>query len=135
MPQSAPARATAVNVPTTSLTSVLTISNIQGTSANTTFQFVADVTPSYVISGVANFTAGTAATAVAISCVDQGGTQVGTTQTVTVAAGSSYNLAFEFTDLRGLQVSPSAYTIRLQQTAATGNGTVNEIVACVEVPG
>lgn len=112
-------RALAVNVPTTSATIVLSgIPAARGSSA--AFQ-------DQTISGVLNITPGTATTAVTVRCKNQGGTQFGTSQVHTVAAAAPQNIAFNFQDVSGLV--NTSYQIEVQQTAATANGTVNEIVA------
>lgn len=79
------------------------------------------------ICGTINFLAGTAATAVTVRVKTSGGTLVGTAQLHTIAAGATANIPFTVVDQTG---SPTAsYQVTLQQTAATGNGTVNELVA------
>lgn len=119
MPRGATARALAVNIVAASDTTALAgIPAAQGSSTACLDQ---------TIQGVVNFTAGTAATAVTVRCRTSGGTQFGTSQVVTIAAGNSANIPFMFSDVSGL--ATNTYTISLQQTAATGNGTANEIVA------
>lgn len=125
------ARATAVNVPTTAKTAILTITG-PGLSLNTeigrnTGQNFSTNGPQICIDGTANFTPGTGATSVAVSLADETGTAVGTTQNIGVTAGVPLNISFTFADQRG-QTTNHVYTLSLQQTAATANGTVNEIV-------
>lgn len=109
----------AVTVTTTSETAAVT-SPAQGISPPT-------ASLGLVVRGNVNFTAGTGATAVTIR-VRQGsgitGTLVGNALTVTVAAGSSYDLAFDVVDTS--PVPAQQYTVTVTQTAATGNGTVNQ---------
>lgn len=87
-----------------------------------------------VIVGVANVLAGTGTTAVVIKCRRGSntitGTQVGTSQSVTLAAGATDNVAFRFQDPGAPPLS--GYSLTITQTGGTAAGTVNEIVASVE---
>lgn len=77
-----------------------------------------------LIAGVVNVTAGAGTTAVVVR-VRQGigvtGTVVGVLDTDTLAAAASESIAFEKYDATGA----TSYTVTVQQTGATGNGTVN----------
>lgn len=81
-----------------------------------------------VIEGVMNITLGTSATGFSLRCrrLSLTGTQVGTTQTITLAAATPVNVPFRFQD----PASPSgaAYVITVQPIAGTGAGAINEIV-------
>jgi hypothetical protein len=79
-----------------------------------------------------NISTGTATTALVVKCrqgVGTGGAQVGASLTITVAASTSYQLAFVFRDSSGTPyaLGGTAYTITVTETSATGNGTVNAI--------
>lgn len=122
--------ATAVNLVTTAETAALTLPFASGCSANPSLANpISGSAAKNRINGVANITAGTAATSVQIRCRIGNntitGTQVGPTLSYTIAAGASANVDFEFSDVPGLYAQ--AYTITVQQVAATGNGTVNDI--------
>lgn len=85
-----------------------------------------------IIRGVLNITAGTGATAVVIRCrVGQStttGPLVGNPLTVTLAAGASADVPFEFEDTNF--VDPGAgYTITVAETGATVAGNVNQAEA------
>lgn len=83
----------------------------------------------FVIEGYVNYTTAASATAVALQ-VRQGalvgGTQVGTTDTVTVAATTSYNLPFcqEFPS----NVPPYGNQFCLCAQGTTAGGTINNVV-------
>lgn len=91
------------------------------------------------IDGTMNITAGAGTTAVVIKCRRGNGitgTQIGTSQTVTLAAGASDNIPFRFQDGAspvppGGNSSGNGYSITVTQTGGTGAGTVNEIVGDV----
>lgn len=135
MSKSPTSRATAVTMVTTAETDVLT-----GIAAN-------DVTPriegsigaqtvsgpNVTVSGVLNITTGAGTTAVTIRCkeLSAAGTQIGTSQVHTIGAAVSGNIPFCFQDATGY----SSYKITAQATGATGNSTVNEIVAYAETDG
>lgn len=92
-------------------------------------------TVTYDISGVVNYTAGAGTTAVVLRCRRNSvtGPQVGTSQTVTLAAAASANIAFDFIDVLTPVIAAatgdiSNYVITIQQTGGTGAGTANEIV-------
>ena len=75
------------------------------------------------LSGVALVNTGASATTVVIRArqgVGTGGSSIGSNHVQTVAASSSYVIPFRFLDPAGA----SAYTITIQQTGASGNGTV-----------
>lgn len=91
-------------------------------------------TQNYTISGTMNVTAGAGTTAVVIRCRRNTvtGTQVGTSQTVTLAAGTLADLSFDFVDFSANPANQiSSYVITLQQTGGTGAGTINECVGRV----
>lgn len=78
------------------------------------------------VSGILNVTAGTGTTAVVVR-VREGrgiaGTLVGTAKTHTLAAGASASIPFcEYDSAVG---ENQIYSVTIQQTGATGNGTVN----------
>lgn len=125
--------ATAVTVGTTVETDVLTgIAANQGTPHYGVGQS-SSVPKEQTIVGTVNFTTGTAGTAVAIRCYDEDGNQIGTTKNNSSSAANVRTYGFSFHDTSGRQVS--SYKITVQQTAATGNGTVNEINAYVITDG
>jgi hypothetical protein len=79
-----------------------------------------------------NVTPGTTTSAVVVKCrqgIGTGGTQVGASETHTLAAGSTAQLHFKFRDTSGVAdtVAGTAYTITLTQTAGTAAGTVNTV--------
>lgn len=79
------------------------------------------------ISGEVNLTTGAAATDVTIRCrrgTGVAGAQVGESKVHRVGASLSAELAFGFVDFPG-DVAQQVYTITIQQTAATGDATVN----------
>jgi hypothetical protein len=80
-----------------------------------------------VIRGDIDFTPGTAATALQIRCRQGGltGNQVGATKQIPCAAGVQNDTAYSFRD--SLAGYAQSYVITVQQVAATGNGTVNDI--------
>lgn len=85
--------------------------------------------------GELNMTAGTAATAVTVR-VRRGtgitGTVVGESNPVTVAAGNTVPLPWQVVDTPG-EVAGQAYVVTVQQTAATGNGTVLNAAGSITV--
>lgn len=90
---------------------------------------------SVVIDGAIDVTAGTGTTAVVIKCrrgTTTAGTQVGASETDTLAAGNSEALAFTFQDTPG-DVAGQQYVITATQTGGTANGTVNGGAATVTV--
>jgi len=79
-----------------------------------------------------NITEGTSGTAYVVRCrqgIGTGGTQVGPSITVTLAAAASGEFAFVFRDSSGVPFQPggTAYTITVSQTGASVAGTVNAI--------
>lgn len=126
-------RATAVPSPVSTEGVLLTYPGTGGDSANPS---LAQVPPqgnvvNNKISGVMNYTAGTGTTAVVLRCRRGAlaGAQVGTSQTVTLAAGASDNIPYEFQDAGA---APNVgYVITIQQTGGTAAGTCNEIVGDV----
>lgn len=110
----------------------------------TTTETVALVTPpvsttygsdAIEIEGKLNVTAGTGTTACVLR-IRRGngitGTIVGVAETDTLAAGSSESFPLEGVDTPG-DVAGQVYSLTVQQTAATGNGTVNSAASCVSV--
>jgi len=87
------------------------------------------------IEGKINVTAGTSTTAVVLR-VRRGngitGTVVGVAETDTEAAGASGSFPLQVVDTPG-DVAGQVYSLTVQQTAATGNGTVNAAASCVTV--
>lgn len=119
MPKGATARATAVTLVTTAETTVLSgIPAAGGNSASCIDQ---------TIVGVINVLAGTGTTAIVVKCKQSGGTQIGVSQTDTLAAGGSENIPFCFQDTSG--ANNTSYLLTVTQTGATGNGTVNDVSA------
>jgi len=78
------------------------------------------------VSGVVNFTQGTAGTGVNVRVRRDNltGTQVGETQLHTLAAGASGNLPFDQVDAL-LSATNQVYVVTLQAVAATAVGTAN----------
>jgi hypothetical protein len=114
--------ASAVSVPTTTETVLATIGPFNENQ----------VTPSQGIAfdGNINLLAGTGATAATVR-VRQGtgitGALVGVAQVQTVTAGNTVNIPIAELDPTLVQVG-AQYSVTVQQTAATGNGTVNRVV-------
>jgi hypothetical protein len=112
--------ATAVAIPTTTETPV----------AETPVLFSGEQTGVY-IGGSMRFTPGTAATSVILRVrqgIGTGGTAIYTSPSLTVTAATPIDLALDMLDTTGVINSPAgtAYTITLQQAAATANGSVND---------
>lgn len=85
-----------------------------------------------VIEANLNVTAGAGTTAVVIKCrqgFGTGGTQVGASLTVTLAAAATGQIQCKFRDTSGTPFAPggTAYTITITQTGGTGAGTVNTV--------
>lgn len=85
-----------------------------------------------VVEANLNVTAGTGTTALVIKCRQgggTGGTQVGASQTHTLAAGASAQLHLKFRDSSGAPIATGGcqYTITVTQTGNTVAGTVNTI--------
>lgn len=87
------------------------------------------------ISGVINITTGVATTQVVVR-VRRGttvaGTAIGETEPQTIAAAATGNIFFEFVDTPG-EVAGQQYTATVVQTAATGNGTINNAAITIMV--
>jgi hypothetical protein len=128
-----PVRATAVATPNNTEGVVATVAPSGGDVANPSLASTAGIPgqPNYCIEGVLNITTGATTTAVVVRCRRGGvaGTQVGTSQSHTLAAAASGNIAFKFTD-PGAPVE-TQYVITVQQTGGSAAGTVNEIVVQV----
>lgn len=110
----------------------------------TTTETVALVTPpvsttfgsdAIEIEGMVNLTAGTGTTA-AVLRIRRGngitGTVVRAADTDTIAAGSSESFLVQGVDTPG-DVAGQVYSITIQQTAASANGTINGASSCVAV--
>jgi hypothetical protein len=89
------------------------------------------------IAGTINVTPGTGTTSVVIR-VRQGngitGTALGNPVTHNVTAAAPTQLAFSAQDLSGwlTQAGGGSYAVTIQQTGATGNGTVNYVESILE---
>lgn len=87
------------------------------------------------IEGKVNMLAGTGTTACVLR-IRRGngitGTVVGVAETDTLAAGSSESFPLQAVDTPG-DVAGQVYSLTIQQTAATGNGTVQSAASCVTV--
>lgn len=80
----------------------------------------------WAIEATIDFTTGTGTTGLTVRCrrgTGVLGTQVGASNLDTIAAGNSQPVSVNFTDTPGA-VAGQIYTITVQQTAATANGTV-----------
>lgn len=95
-----------------------------------------------IVEGTTNFLAGTAATAVTVRIRQGANTLTGTvlaTHTYSVTAGSTSSLSPTMLDTTptGALTNPpnpntAAYTMTVQQTAATGNGTATNTSLSIE---
>lgn len=75
-----------------------------------------------------DFTTGASTTAVTIRVrrgVDTTGTVVATIGPIAAAASTRINLPIVTSDVQNVDVAGQQYTVTVQQTAATGNGTGN----------
>jgi hypothetical protein len=125
--QSYNARATAVNVPTTTPTTIVTTPVVNaggGLAQNTQVN----------VSGTINLTPGTATTSVTVALQSNGVTTDIAVQTP-VTAAVPVSIPFAFNDLsnNSLKLPGSTLSILLTQNAATGNGTVNAVNVEVDV--
>lgn len=127
--------ATAVNIPTTTPTTIATVNSPDA------------MWPNNRVECSFNITTGAGNTAIVVKCFDEFGTQVGVTRTITVGAAVSADYLVAFVDSRGFigppvgfnnsvtgtpgGISRNSYTVQVTQTAATANGTVNEVTAWV----
>lgn len=113
--------ASAVNVPTTTETVVVTMTAFtENQPQGQGIQFDGNI----------NMTVGTAGTAVTVRVrrgVDTTGTLIGVAQAQTVAAGNTVNIPIAELDTVVVQQNVT-YVVTVQQTAATANGTVNRVV-------
>jgi len=84
----------------------------------------------YNVCGLVNITAGTATTAVVVRVRQNSltGTVVGNALTHTLAAAAVANIAFDVQDFSAAATPVAQYVVTVQQTAATGNGTVNQSI-------
>lgn len=116
---------------------------LSGTTLTTTSETTAVTTPAVslanngipqkvCIKGAVNVLAGTGTTALTIRCRigSLTGAVLGNPLTVTLAAAATGQFAFEFLDTN-MSNAALQYFITVQQTAASGNGTINQ--ANVEV--
>jgi hypothetical protein len=81
------------------------------------------------LQGVVNVTAGASTTAVVVRVrqgVGTGGALVGNAATHTLAATAIANVPFDVVDSAGVSGTALQWTVTVQQTAASGNGTVNQ---------
>lgn len=118
---------------------VYTTATVANANVVTTNETVAQVSPALSVTqdgdpiqvtGTVSFTTGTATTAVTVRCRRGNGitgTVVGTAEVDTLAAAVSAPISVDFLDFPGA-VAGQVYSITVQQTAATGNGTVNSAV-------
>ena len=77
--------------------------------------------------GHVNITTGTAATAVVVKVrrgTDTSGTEVGTAETDTLAAGNKESIPFNVVDTPG-DIAGESYVVTVTETSATADGTVN----------
>lgn len=123
------ANASAVTITAAAETTALTIPFSTGNSANVSLACPPGTgkTSKNRIAGTLNITVGTAGTAVVIRCRQTSltGTVVDVSETDTIAAGASGTISYDFVDTAA--GFAQAYVITVQQTSATGNGTVNFI--------
>lgn len=87
------------------------------------------------IDGSLSMTYGTAATAVTVRVrrgTDATGTLVGEANAETVSAGNTSEQTFDVRDTPG-EVAGQTYVVTVQQTAATGNGTVLAAEGSIQV--
>lgn len=107
---------TTQTITTTNETVVLTFPGISSSSSQDTV----------AVQGSLDITAGTAATFVTVR-VRRGtgitGTVAGNSDPITVTAGATSNIGFDVADNPG-EVAGQPYVVTVQQTAATGNGSV-----------
>ena len=117
-------QATAVNVPTTTETVVVTSDDVPLTMSGG---------EGVSVRGVVNMLAGTATTAVVLRVRQNTltGTLVGVAQTFTLAAGATASIPYSVLDTTASTTPVSQYVVTMQQTAATGNGTAN--IATAEI--
>lgn len=127
--------ATAVNIPTTTPTTIATVTSPDA------------MWPNNRIECSFNITTGAGTTAIVVKCFDEFGIQVGVNRTITVGAAVSADYFLAFVDSRGYippvsgfnnsvtgtpgGIPRNLYTVQVTQTAATGNGTVNEVNAWI----
>lgn len=80
-----------------------------------------------MVGGVINFTTGASTTAVVIRVrrASLTGALVGEAQTHTIGAAVSANIPYEVLDTGVVDGSAQLWTVTIQQTAASGNGTSN----------
>lgn len=127
------ARATAVNIPTTTKTAMVTCIPPK-VYQDTPLTFVPNANPPITITGTFNITEGTGTTGLTISCANAQGTAVDLALThINAAAGTPDNVSFTFVDSTGVETN--GYTVSVQQTAATANGTVNQVCAWAMTDG
>lgn len=106
---------------------VTTAETAVATSANL---FLGNPNQRVQISGHVNVTEGTGGTAYTVRIRQgngTGGTVVGVAEVDSLAAGNTETAPFSFEDTGALLLGAAGgqYTVTVQQTAATGNGTVN----------
>lgn len=127
-------RGTNVNLVTTAETVALTIPFSGGCAANVSLAAPPGVGGmcQLRISAMGSYTPGVAATAIQVRVRRGGltGSQVGATLTIPAAAAAADGFTIEVRD--GIPGFAQAYSITVQQVAATGNGTVNDIVGTTQ---
>lgn len=87
------------------------------------------------VSGIINITTGASTTQVVVRVrrgVGVAGTVVGETEPQNIGAAVSGNIFYEVTDTPG-EVAGQQYTATAVQTAATGNGTINNAAITVMI--
>lgn len=124
-------RASNVNIPTTVETVALTIPSVGGNAMNSSLANAPGVgapTRNEIVADI-DFTPGAAATAVTVRCRQGGltGNLVGAVKIFPAAAGVQDGYACVWRD--SVAGYAQGYSITVQQTAATANGTVNDIRA------
>ena len=116
----APATATSVTDGGATETVVLTIGGVETN----------DVQRTVYVHGSLVIDPGTAATAVVVKVrrgTTTAGTEVGSTETQTGAAGNKRVIPFDASDTPG-EVSGQSYVVTIVETAATADGTVDSII-------
>jgi len=86
---------------------------------------------STIVRGTINITAGTGTTAIVVRVREASltGTLVGNAITISVTAGSLYQIPFEVVDASAygtVNTTGAVWVATVQQTGASGNGTVNQ---------
>lgn len=129
------ANASAVNIPITVATPIVTVipPNVRQDVPSYNVNIVGQNAPNQTVQGVANYTPGTGSTAVGIRCVNEQGTVIGSAQTEITTAGVPDDFPFMFLDNSGVQTG--SYQITFTPTGATAAGTVNVVNAYSQTDG